>query len=239
MAAIFALLNPLIKALWPMLQDFITVNLQNKNYWNPDKAESKAKSVDSEKILAKAALLPMTPPKILYPVPQTIPVTSGFGWRTLNIEGKQISDFHPGVDFGILGPCLAPEDCIVKKVLAPDPQYPVVFRWNPAAHTFERIPMPAGRAWTPYVILIGKYSQNKYVYYHVNPAVAVGKEVLAGQPVGVSGNYGFCQGAHLHFEVWPWSETEKSGYDGAPTHWPVVVDPIGWLKKNLNLGAAA
>jgi murein DD-endopeptidase MepM/ murein hydrolase activator NlpD len=58
-------------------------------------------------------------------------------------------------------------------------------------------------------------------YVHLSRIdVQVGQQVLAGQPLGLSGNTGCSNGPHLHFEVVRLTGT-NSGQ-------PVPVDPFGW-----------
>lgn len=131
-------------------------------------------------------------------------VTSPYGIRTLNIDGKSVRQFHMGVDFGGTGPVYAVEDCIVTKALVHDKEFPARFEhrdgtWVDLIKSKE---IPKDRAWTPYIIIKGKHTGNEYKYKHTEPSVNVGDEIVAGDQIGRSGNYGYSMGAHLHFEVW-------------------------------------
>jgi murein DD-endopeptidase MepM/ murein hydrolase activator NlpD len=76
---------------------------------------------------------------------------------------------------------------------------------------------------TPYVVLIGKYTKNRYVYKHISPLVKEGDSVYADDNIGETGNYGYSQGEHLHFEYYDW--LEKRGI------WADASDPMLYFRK--------
>jgi murein DD-endopeptidase MepM/ murein hydrolase activator NlpD len=135
--------------------------------------------------------------KYQYPV-KTKRVTSPYGWRKLPGMKRH---FHTGTDFtGKNKFCEAPCDCVVIKILKPDKKHP--YRWAYKKTGWEKIDVPRGRAWTPYVILEAVHDMNlRFVYRHVDPTVTPGHRIARGDKVGIVGNFGWSQGAHLHFEV--------------------------------------
>ncbi|WP_061235254.1 M23 family metallopeptidase [Leptospira weilii] len=202
---------------------------QTQNYWNDSPlAGLETKHIGSEAVKAS---LPVFPP-VLEPVfvcPVDEPhITSPFGYRTLNINGKPSKQFHLGIDLGGERKIKIPEDCIIKTVLQRDEKYPVRFHYEKGTwiDLIRTGKIPRGRAWTPYIIAIGVHTKNQYKFKHIDSYVLVGQNVKAGTVIGTSGNLGYSMGPHLHFEVWPWNEKTKS--------WPTPMDPAKFLKsKNL------
>lgn len=191
--------NKLLNFVLPLLSRFFDHKKleQKSNGWNQSPiAEKKTETLQVVK--AEEA-------RFYHPVGLSAArVTSPYGYRNLNIDGKSVRQFHMGVDFGGTGPVYAVEDCIVTKALAPDKEIPVRFEhingtW---VDLIKSGAIAKDRAWTPYVILKGKHTGIEYKYKHTDPSVAVGDEVIAGAQVGRSGNYGYSMGGHLHFEVW-------------------------------------
>jgi len=155
-----------------------------------------------------------------------IRITSKFGWRKLP---NGVKGFHAGVDFQTWDSnraVLAVEDSYVVKVVQVDKEHPERFRYNEKTKTWDEV-APKGRAWTPYIELIGVHSKNKYVYKHVKAGVLVGKQVSAGEAIGKAGNYGYSMGEHLHFEVYDY--IEKTGKYSA------AIDGIKYLQQVLQL----
>jgi murein DD-endopeptidase MepM/ murein hydrolase activator NlpD len=89
-----------------------------------------------------------------------------------------------------------------------------VFGWDKTKGEWVTI-APKGRAWTPFIYAHGVFSGVQYVFKHVRASVKAGDNVKAGSVIARSGQLGFSQGPHLHFEVWP---TPKSS-----------VDPVKWF----------
>ncbi|MDI7187105.1 M23 family metallopeptidase [Leptospira santarosai] len=199
---------------------------KKQNYWNDSfLSEFKTERIGSEAI--RTTLPPVLEPVFVCPVDGPH-MTSPFGWRTLNINGKPSKQFHLGIDLGGIKDIQAPEDCVIKTVLKRDETYPVRFRYENGTWVdlISTKKIPKNRAWTPYVIAVGVHTKNQYKFKHVDSKVSVGQKLKAGMIIGRSGNLGYSMGSHLHFEVWPWNETKRS--------WSEPMDPAKFLKsKNL------
>lgn len=211
-------MNKILNLLLPILRLILNHEKLQKqsNNWNDSPIASK-----KTETLRSEIPIPETVEKPLFFHPVRIVserVTSSYGYRTLNIDGKAVRQFHIGTDFGGSGPVYAVEDSIVVKSLAADKKYPVRFakRDGSWVDLIKAKEIPSDRAWTPYVILKGIHTGNEYKYKHVDPSVEVGAEITAGTEVGRSGDFGYSMGAHLHFEVWKNSKT---------------VDPVNFLKS--------
>lgn len=210
-------MNELLNLLLPLIRNFLNHKKAEKksNNWNTSTIADKI----TETLRSEIPQPSNETPEFYHPVRVVSErVTSPYGYRNLNIDGKKIRQFHIGVDFGGNGPVFAVEDSIVIKALVVDKKHPVRFEkrngtWVDLIKAGE---IPSGRAWTPYVILKGKHTGNEYKYKHVDPSCDVGDEVQAGSEIGRSGNFGYSMGAHLHFEVWIKSKT---------------VDPMIFLKS--------
>lgn len=128
-------------------------------------------------------------------------VTLKFGNRTLTIDGVQTVYKHNGTDFGGFGKCVAIEDCIIEKIVIPDNEYPCVFKYTDKGWVTANV--PKGRAWTPYISMIGLYTKNRYTYRHVKSIkeLVVGQALQSGEEFCETGNLGYCQGAHLHVDI--------------------------------------
>ncbi|EMO13535.1 peptidase, M23 family [Leptospira santarosai str. CBC523] len=220
---ILQILNLLI----PLIRKFINLKAvqTNQNYWN----ESSASVLSTKKISKKEAFASISNIPIqrdpIFRLPVSDPhITSPYGWRYLNIDGKKSRQFHLGIDLGGYNDVLAPEDLVIKTVLGRDRKFPVKFRWekNTWVNLVKSGEVPEDRAWTPFVLAIGVHSKNLYKFKHTDPRVKKGDKVSAGDLIGKSGNYGYSLGAHLHFEVWPWDEKAQD--------WKKETDPEKFLK---------
>jgi hypothetical protein len=155
-------------------------------------------------------------------------ITSPFGWRVLTFNGIKNKNYHTGIDLAGSGICHAVEDCKIEKIVSPDPIYPSYFKWD-SKLGWVSVNAAINRAWTPYISLIGLYTNNRYTYKHVQiitPPLKegvhkVGDTILSGTPFCQAGQLGFCMGAHLHFEV---QLLEKGKY-------PNYLDPEKFLKE--------
>lgn len=113
------------------------------------------------------------------------PITSNYGSRSFYLNGKQITDFHDGIDIGGVFDVLAAEGGTVTSA----------FRGgrvdaNPNSST------PAN------YVIINHGNGIKTYYWHLSTVdVNVGQTVGKGQKLGVSGRTGYATGNHLHFEV--------------------------------------
>lgn len=191
--------------------------LESQNYWNRD--DSKAKVLIGANIIAEKSAKPEMVDPDRWPV--TAPrMTSRYGWRTLNINGKSIRQFHTGIDLGGVNNVYCVEDVIVKKTLSSDKKYPCRFEWDAKKKTWIDLiksgRIPADRSWTPYIICIGLKTNAEYWHYHIEPAVSTGQILGPGTLLGKTGNFGYTMGPHLHWEV------QVRGK---------AVDPIEFMKK--------
>jgi murein DD-endopeptidase MepM/ murein hydrolase activator NlpD len=221
------LLVTLMNFLWPLLKGVFskTALLRNQNGWNTQESEDRAKKISKEEVLQKVGKKAEEPTSLTWPTKRVpIVVTSNFGWRILKPNGVEKRVWHAGVDFRSFDnpDIIACEDAVVKKVVVPDTQYPVRFQrvngvWKEIA--------PKDRAWTPYLVLIGKKSNNMYVYRHVSviPSLKPGDSVTCGQVLGRTGNLGYSMGEHLHFEVYDFDERNQT--------WKSPEDPLKFFKK--------
>jgi hypothetical protein len=137
--------------------------------------------------------------RVIYQWPVKIKrVTSKYGWRKLPGMKRH---FHSGTDYtGRNKFAMAPCDCVVLKILKPDKQHP--YRWVHKKGKWVKIDVPKGRGWTPYVVLESIHDmKERWVCRHVDPTVTPGNRISRGDNVGIIGNFGWSQGAHLHFEL--------------------------------------
>ncbi|MDI7227957.1 M23 family metallopeptidase [Leptospira santarosai] len=220
---ILQILNLLI----PLIRKFINLKaVQTKqNYWNESSiAVANTKKISREETFDSITKIPVQRDPI-FCLPVSNPhITSRYGWRFLNIDGKKSKQFHLGIDLGGFNDVLAPEDLVIKTVLGRDRKYPVKFRWekNTWVNLVKSGEVPEDRAWTPFVLAVGVHTKNLYKFKHTDPKVKKGDTVSAGDLIGKSGNYGYSLGAHLHFEVWPWDEKARD--------WKKETDPEKFLK---------
>lgn len=134
---------------------------------------------------------------------QTIRITDSYGYRKDPWNPARIV-FHTGLDLrsynvpnGPQGAIYAVESGTIIDFRSPDAKWP-------ASHDAKgRIAgIPAGRAWNPYVMLLGD-SGNIWQYVHVKPLTSWQTRVEAGQQIAVTDrNYGQSNAIHLHFERW-------------------------------------
>lgn len=138
--------------------------------------------------------------KWCYPV-KVPKITSPYGWRIF--MGKKV--WHNGTDYSgkYNKKAIACCDMIIRKVLLPDEQYPVKFFWSNTHNKFMPVQnIPEGRAWTPYVECVSMYDKNiRLIYRHIKCLHKIGDVIEAGEEFCEIGNYGYCQGSHLHFEI--------------------------------------
>lgn len=176
--------------------------LENQNHYNivepvieTSKIEEKEKEVILKKEPKNVITVQFSHPK------ENFRVTSPFGMRVLTINGKKQESFHNGTDFGGSGDCEAAEDCIIEKIVLPDNEYPCVFKYTSQGWVYANV--PTGRAWTPYISVIGIHTKNRYCYKHVKTSkeIKVGQSLQVGEVFCIADNLGYSQGAHLHFEL--------------------------------------
>jgi murein DD-endopeptidase MepM/ murein hydrolase activator NlpD len=177
--------------------------LEKQNHYNqlePDNAVQKIE--DKNEVLELESIVQI--PTFQHPKP-TFRVTSKFGNRTLTINGKKQQSYHNGTDFGGAGDCFAIEDCVIEKIVEPDYDYPSRFTWD-RVKGWVSANVPKGRAWTPYVTVIGLHTKNRYTYRHVKQSpigrlMKVGETYKAGEALCYADNLGFSMGAHLHIDI--------------------------------------
>ena len=118
----------------------------------------------------------------MYPVKASkLTVTSAFGSRTYTYQGRQISDYHKGIDLIGGSEIVAFDDGVVTAISNKGEQY-----GNPC---YVRI----------------KHNSGWYtLYYHLKSGsvcVSVGQSVKRGQKIGIMGATGQATGIHLHFQI--------------------------------------
>ena len=222
-----------IKILQWLFKEFFHKGMPNLPNWNKEIIEEAAIKINSDEVKTviedsnNRANIP------LYVKPLVnAKVTSSYGSRTLTYDGVKHKDYHYGVDLvDVSGDIVAPEDCVIKKIIVPDLSYPCKFKWTKTG--FVRATPPIGKkwedsswGWTPYFITIGVHSKTQYIFRHSVCTCSVGNEVKVGIKIGRYGNLGFSMGAHLHFETWPYTEIKVKG-----TNWPYTTDPIKFQKE--------
>lgn len=211
-----------IKKIFSLFTNKQKVIQKAQNGWNSQEAEKNATQISKaetfEKVEGTFSTIP--PVRLVLPV-ERVPavVTSPFGDRFL--QGKKQK--HIGVDFKTVDSrrIRAVEKGVIKKVLGVDKEYPVRFVYKNGK--FVDPGVPKGRAWTPYIVMVGHYTKNMYVYKHVTSDVKVGDLVECGQIIGMTGNLGYSMGEHLHFEYYDWLEKENK--------WSEPKDPIVYFRK--------
>lgn len=207
----------------------IDIILQEQNWYNDTSSENHAQKVEKEVAIKEAIRSPEngTNTEFCHPKPGKR-ITSPFGDRVLRINGSDVKRFHSGIDLAGDGPVYAVEDSIVQKVLLPDQKYPCRFKWTKENGWVQYA--PKDRAWTPYIILVGKHTQTLYKYMHVNAcsyekgSLKAGQHVKAGEKIGEAGNLGYSLGAHLHFETWLLG---KNGKYNTPDNPEMVLNKFG------------
>lgn len=189
---ILQILNLLI----PLVRKFLNLKAiqTNQNYWNKSLvAIDNTKKISREEAFDTISDIPVQRIPI-FRLPVSNPhITSPYGYRYLNIDGKKSKQFHLGIDLGGYNDVFAPEDCVIETVLGRDRKYPVKFRWekNTWVNLVKSGEVPEDRAWTPYVLAIGVHTKNRYKLKHTDPRVKKGDKVSAGDLIGKSGNYGY------------------------------------------------
>ncbi len=118
----------------------------------------------------------------MYPVKANkLTVTSAFGPRTYTYQGRQISDYHKGIDLIGGSEIVAFADGVVTATCNSGVQY--------GQACYVRIKHPSG--W-------------QTLYYHLKSGsvcVSVGQSVKRGQKLGIMGATGQATGVHLHFQI--------------------------------------
>jgi LysM repeat protein len=118
----------------------------------------------------------------MYPVKANkLTVTSYFGPRTYTYQGRQISDYHKGIDLIGGTEIVAFADGVVTATCNSGVQY--------GQACYVRIKHPSG--W-------------QTLYYHLKSGsvcVSVGQAVKRGQKLGIMGATGQATGVHLHFQI--------------------------------------
>lgn len=118
----------------------------------------------------------------MYPVNASkLTVTSYFGPRTYTYQGKQVSDYHKGIDLIGGSEIVAIADGVVTSTCNSGVQY--------GQACYVRIKHSNG--W-------------QTLYYHLKSGsvcVSVGQSVKKGQKLGIMGATGQATGVHLHFQI--------------------------------------
>lgn len=213
-------------------------NASNQNWWSEGLQGIIKKAPNALGKAEKAINEKDTFPAITWPVAKLpAKVTSKFGWRVLKADGKNIQNFHSGVDYSTSGKSdgIACEDMIIKAILDVDKKWPSRFKWTDSG--WVSVGAPKGRSWTPFIVGIGIHTKTKYKFKHISPksGLKVGQKVLCGEVLGKYGNLGYSMGEHCHFEIWPYTETpKKTKWVDAPSNWPEPVNPHAWLQKKIS-----
>lgn len=169
-----------------------------------------------------------------WPVISARRITSLYGDRILTYDGVAHKNFHEGIDLcGATPDIFAPEDLVIKKIVPHDKIKPCLFKWVDRKTGWIKETPPEGRkwndgtwAWTPYITAVGVFTKNLYVFRHSVTSLKIGETVKVTYKVGNYGNYGYCMGAHLHFEMYPYSEELIKG-----SHWPKTIDPKKYFES--------
>jgi len=126
-----------------------------------------------------------------YPLPYSVPVTSGYGWRVNPVTGEY--SFHSGIDLG------APQG-------------------TPVLATKAGIVESAGWAGGYGNLIELSHDRFGSRYAHLSVIqVRVGQRVVQGQQIGLVGSTGRSTGPHLHFELLTpsadgWVSVNPAGY---------------------------
>ncbi|WP_231497303.1 M23 family metallopeptidase [Arthrobacter sp. MA-N2] len=125
---------------------------------------------------------------LIHPVPASIPITSGFGWRatppgTIDFYG-QGGYMHTGIDFG--APCGTP-------VYAAAAGTVFSAGWGNDGGG-NRVKISHG--------VINGDSLTTVYYHNTTVVVSSGQQVSQGQLIAYSGTTGNSTGCHVHFETW-------------------------------------
>jgi murein DD-endopeptidase MepM/ murein hydrolase activator NlpD len=148
--------------------------------------------------------------------PVLAPIVSGF--RTAERPD------HQGVDLGAARNTL---------IVAASAGTVIVSRCN--AHTADGTPLSCDTDGSPTVLGCGWYVDiahadgiiTRYCHMQTRPWVAIGGQVVTGQPIGVVGTSGHSSGPHLHFEVHTNSDRSPAGATDPVPFMASVGAPIG------------
>lgn len=218
--------------------------LQQQNYWNDPIAETFAKNISSIEVLQTANRKVEEAPvegkhfNLRFPANTPWRITSPYGPRTLTIDGKKVKQTHIGIDVNGARDLFTPEDVIIKKILPLDVKYPNRFIKDPKKGYLDGIKagkIPAGRAWTPYIIAMGIHTKTLYKFKHCvvkGKKYDVGSELYCDTLFCVSGDFGYSLGPHLHFETYQFNPVVTlSKIDGTKTNWPKPMDPLLYYQE--------
>lgn len=167
------------------------------------------------------------------PVAGNVPyVTSPYGYRVLNIQGKSSQRvFHYGLDLRAVpgSPAFAVEDCTITEIVRINPKAPCRFRWDQRLGKWVDL---NNGAITPRIVIQGLHTGNIYKMKHCEPDknLRPGMKLECGIKIGEYGDYGYCMGSHCHFEVWM-NKDKSFGSVQATENGRVLVDPQAWLEK--------
>ena len=127
--------------------------------------------------------------------------TSGYGMRTITVNGKKQTYFHQGDDIapqkaGTVGaPVLAPCDMTIRRTVSGrQPGQPAS---NPAGGSLSPVMSGNGILGTPD---FGPF--DTVAMGHFKPSVKVGQKVKQGEVIGYGDLSGGITGPHIHLEVW-------------------------------------
>lgn len=127
--------------------------------------------------------------------------TSGYGMRTITVNGKKQTYFHQGDDVapqkaGTVGaPVLAPCDMTIRRTVSGrQPGQPAS---NPAGGSLSPVMSGNGILGTPD---FGPF--DTVAMGHFKPSVKVGQKVKQGEVIGYGDLSGGITGPHIHLEVW-------------------------------------
>lgn len=189
-------------------------SLYNSNYYNLDIFDKDAKKISTVQVEKKIENIKEKEMPIFCNPVLIYKITSKFGWRLLP-NGRR--NFHNGTDFsGKNNKAFAIEDSIVKKVLSPASVDPYMYEYKN-----DKWVVINENAHTPYVVLFGIHTGNKYIYAHGKELVTVGKKLKAGDTVCTVDSFGYSMGKHLHLGI----RDKSKNYE--------FIDPDSYLKKKV------
>jgi murein DD-endopeptidase MepM/ murein hydrolase activator NlpD len=126
-----------------------------------------------------------------YPLPESVPVTSPYGWRIHPISGQK--KFHAGIDFGA------------------DHGTPVL------AAVTGQVKYVGDLGGYGNVVLLEHNPQQQTLYAHLSETlVESGTWVQQGTVIGLVGSSGYATGPHLHFELRELQQGAWQAVDVAP-----------------------
>lgn len=121
-------------------------------------------------------------------IPMNVPsvtCTSKYGWRTYTLNGKQVKDYHHGID-------LVPTHAV------DDPE--VVATADGIVMQVVNVGKKGGKM----CLVRIKHKEYQTAYYHLKSGsikVQKGDIVKKGQVIGIMGNTGNVTGKHLHYQI--------------------------------------